>query len=531
MSIMVNLPNRAGHGVPESIDSSGHIVIIGANGSGKTRLGIWIEQHHQNKYPVHRISAQKALTIPEVAQLKNLEQAEKDLIFGRSDQYASVSSKVSNRWGNNPATFLLNDYEKLLSLLFAKSTERDRKHTEQTRQSENYVPVPDAPIDTIAKVWGDIMPQREIKFLDGKILVKKTDDPEYHGKEMSDGERVALYLIGQCLCAPDNSIIIIDEPEIHLHKSLVDKLWNKVEELSRSKKIIYITHDLNFASSRTDSIKIWIKSFSGDYSWTWSEVPVADSLPESMIIEVLGSRKKIMFCEVEAGSIDATIYQIVYPQYHVIPRGGCDKVIESTKALRNNDRLHHLDAVGIIDSDYRAAEEIEALANHGIQTISVAEIENIFCVEGVVRIVADHLGLNPDDSVRKIYQFVSAALTNELELQISSMAERRIQHLLGAFSKSSNELSGLVNGLNATLGRIDVDRIYAECKSEFDLAISSNRLDELLRVYNRKSLPARISSQLGLVSGEYNKLLVRLLKSPKKQDLVLALQHYLPILP
>ncbi|MBE9100864.1 DUF4435 domain-containing protein [Vacuolonema iberomarrocanum] len=531
MSFVIELPNRTGQGDPESIDSSGHIVLIGANGSGKTRLGIWIEQYHQTKYTVHRISAQKALSIPEFAQLKNLEQAEKDLTFGRHDKHAVVDRKVIDRWGNTPATFLLDDYDKLLSLLFAKSAERDRKYTEQSRQAQTYVPVTDAPIDTIVKVWGDIMPHREIKFLDGKVLVKKTDDPEYHGKEMSDGERVALYLIGQCLCARDNSIIIIDEPEIHLHKSLVDKLWNKVEELSQSKTIVYITHDLDFASSRTDANKIWIKSFSGNNTWTWTEVPDEDSLPESMILEVLGSRKKIMFCEGEAGSLDATIYQIAYPDYHVIPRGGCEKVIESTKALRNNEALHHLGAVGIIDSDYRTPEEVLALESHGIQTILVAEIENIFCVEAAVRIVAEHLAQDPDDAVRQVTQFVSTALTNELELQITSMAERRIQYLLGAFSKSSNDKSGLVSGLNVTLEHIDVDRIYGECKLEFDKAIASTSLDKLLRVYNRKSLPSRISGLLGLANGEYKKLLVRLLKSPKQQAVVAALRHYLPSLP
>jgi hypothetical protein len=265
--------------------------------------------------------------------------------------------------------------------------------------------------------------------------------------------------------------------------------------------------------------------------WTWSEVPDEDSLPESMILEVLGSRKKIMFCEGEIGSLDATIYQIAYPNYHVIPRGGCEKVIESTKALRNNASLHHLDAVGVIDSDYRTLEEVSVLVGHGIKTICVAEIENIFCVEAVVRIVADHLAQDPDDAVSKVTHFVSTALTGELELQVSSMAERRIQYLLGAFSKSSNDQSGLVDGLNVTLSRIDIGRIYGECKGEFDRAIASNRLDELLRLYNRKSLPARISGILGLANGEYKKLLVRLLKSPKQQAVVDALQGYLPNLP
>ena len=38
MTFSIELPNRTGVGDPENIDSSGHIALIGANGSGKTRL-------------------------------------------------------------------------------------------------------------------------------------------------------------------------------------------------------------------------------------------------------------------------------------------------------------------------------------------------------------------------------------------------------------------------------------------------------------------------------------------------------------
>lgn len=531
MSLSVTLPNRTGSGAPEQIDFSGHIILVGANGSGKTRLGIWIEEQNQNHCTVHRISAQKALAIPEYAQLMNLEQAEKDLTLGTFAAHASVARKIHDRWGGKPATFLLNDYAKLLSLLFAKSAERDRKHTEETRQTEQYIPVPDSPIDTIVKIWGDIMPHREIKFSDGKVLVNKSDGPVYHGQEMSDGERVALYLIGQCLCAPDNSIIIVDEPEMHLHKSLVDKLWNSIEQLCQAKTIIYITHDLDFASSRVDANKIWLKDYAGDYSWIWTEVPDDDALPESLILEVIGSRKKILFCEGDLGSLDATMYQIAYPQCHVVPRGSCTKVIEATKALRSNTSLHNLEAMGIIDCDYRTSVEISALASQGIITIEVAEIENIFCTERAVRIIAEHLEKDPDLVVSEVTNYISSALTSELEVQISSMAEKRIQYLLCGFSKTSHDKSGLLNGMAATVDRIEIDTIYAECRNAFEGAIESNSLDELLRLYNRKSLPNRISEFFGLTRGEYQKLFVRLMKGPKRQSIMSALQRYMPRIP
>lgn len=531
MSLSITLPNRAGSRDNEQIDFPGHVVIVGANGSGKTRLGVWIEEQQKEPYKAHRISAQKALAIPDYAQLKTLEQAEKDLAFGRSDEHASAERKTHDRWGNNPATFLLSDFDKVISLLFAKEIERDRKHAEQTRQSGIYVPVQDSPIDTIIKVWSDIMPQREIKFLDGKVLVSTTNEQEYHGKGMSDGERVALYLMAQCLCTRDNSLIIVDEPEIHLHKAIVNKLWNKVEELCPTKTIIYITHDLDFAASRVDASKIWLQSYSGTKSWIWAEVPKDDSLPESLILEVLGSRKKILFCEGDAGSLDTTIYQLAYPDYHVIPRGGCENVIESTKALRNNQAFHHTNAVGLVDTDYRSVEEISALSSHGIHTIEVAEIENVFCVESAVRIVADHLELDPNLVVAEVTRYIRKALKKELELQISSMAEKRIQYLLRAFSKESDNKQGLTNGLKTTLDRIDIEAIYAECQSAFDTAIASNSLNDLLRVYNRKSLPTQISGILKQQNGEYAKLLVRLMKGEKQQSIISALKEYIPSLP
>jgi hypothetical protein len=346
----------------------------------------------------------------------------------------------------------------------------------------------------------------------------------------TDGERIALYIMGQCLCAPDNSIVIVDEPEMHLHRSLVDKLWNSIEARSQTKTIIYITHDLDFASSREYAKKLWIKDYSGGHSWVWTEVPDDAALPESLVLEVIGSRKNILFCEGERGSLDSTIYQNAYPHYHVVPRGSCTKVIESTKALRNNESIHHMNAVGIIDRDYRSSEDITALEAQGIHPIAVAEIENIFCVEPVLRIVADHLEKDPDFVVSQVTEYIIDALSHELELQISSMAEKRIEYLFGAFSKTSNDKRGLIEGLEAVCNQIDVEVIYGECKNAFERAMASQSLDELLKVYNRKSLPDRISQFLGLKHGEYPKLLVRLLKGPNRECIISAVRPYMPSL-
>lgn len=522
------LPNRTGEGGNETLHNDNNIVIIGANGSGKTRLGAWIETNMQNNLDVHRISAQRALNIPDFAQIKNLEQAEKMLFYGRENPDARVQHKRGHRWGDNPETHMLNDYNQLLSTLFARTTKRDREHSKATKASQTYVAVDDAPIDVIIQLWQDIMPQREISFEDGKVMVNKVGQAEYHGKQMSDGERVTLYLIGQCLCAPDNSIIIIDEPEIHLHKSLMSRLWNKIEEVCPNKLFVFITHDLDFAASRKDAKKLWIRNYDGAATWIWQEVPEIETIPENLVIEIIGNRKNIIFCEGEKASYDTILYQAAFPDYYIVPRGGCEKVIESTKAVRENPSLHHLQAFGIIDSDYRTAEEINALRDAGIYTINVAEVENLFCIEALLRIVAANQHLNANATVAAVTTFVIKSLTDEFDVQVTNHAQREIQFRLNSYTKVRHTEQGLKDGMAAVLNSIDIEAIYANSRTLYLQAIDENNLEKALRLYNRKNLPKRISPSFGLANNEYANIVVRLLKSDRKAEIVAAIQNFTP---
>jgi recombinational DNA repair ATPase RecF len=51
--------------------SAGPIVVVGANSSGKTQLGWWIEK--RDTANVHRVSAQKSLALPKEVHTRSLE--------------------------------------------------------------------------------------------------------------------------------------------------------------------------------------------------------------------------------------------------------------------------------------------------------------------------------------------------------------------------------------------------------------------------------------------------------------------------
>ena len=45
--------------------------------------------------------------------------------------------------------------------------------------------------------------------------------------------------------------LIIDEPELHVHRSIMDRLWDELEGARPDSVFVFITHDLEFAASRT----------------------------------------------------------------------------------------------------------------------------------------------------------------------------------------------------------------------------------------------------------------------------------------
>lgn len=94
---------------------------------------------------------------------------------------------------------------------------------------------------------------------------------------------------GRIMLAPKNGLIIVDEPEMYLHRTVIDKLWNRLEKERGDCIFIYMTHDLQFATSRI-GVKSWIKSY--EYPSTW-DIQVIDEneIPEQLLMELLGSCK------------------------------------------------------------------------------------------------------------------------------------------------------------------------------------------------------------------------------------------------
>jgi hypothetical protein len=248
------------------------LVVTGANGSGKTRFGAWIEDNNPERQ-VHRIAAQRALNLPELANPMPYDRATAHLYYGRYEpswtELQRRQNKVQTRWGGQPVLQMQSDYEVVVSTLFADETRRNREYTVAARSRLPNAKPPDCNLDILQRIWSAVFPHRELVIGQDRISARiPRSGQEYAGSMMSDGERVALYLLGQVLCAPKGAIVVIDEPEIHLHQAIQSSLWDEAEASRADCTFVYVTHDLEFAASRSAARKIWTKSYDGA-RWDW----------------------------------------------------------------------------------------------------------------------------------------------------------------------------------------------------------------------------------------------------------------------
>ena len=348
-----------------------------------------------------------------------------------------------------------------------------------------------------------------------KIKVKESLE-EYPAYQMSDGEKNILFLIGRVLLASDNAIIIIDEPEMYLHKAIVNKLWDRLENERRDCKFIYLTHDLEFASSRKAN-KYWIKDFQFPSKWEIDPIPEND-IPDSLLMKILGSRKKILFCEGKKSSLDIQIYEILFPNYTIIPLEGCSNVINYTKAF--NKISENSTAIGIVDRDFRTDEQINKFSDENIYVYSVAEIENLFLLEDFIQIFLQNKKERID--IENLKEKVIDKLEKDKELQISNYVTSYINYIFSEeHIKNAKTQTAIKSNFDDFIAKIDIDKLYNKRKEEIERIIKEKDYLEAIKVYNNKGLLKEIEDLLRYKSRKYSDDSLIILKDSEEAQKVL----------
>ena len=486
----ISLPQRI-NGERLTLDATdGPVVIVGANGAGKSRFTANLISSLGSARSfalsaLHGLYVRDAATVSKtsVGQLCS---------DGRID-------RISHDEHNNELELLLGRlmHDEMINLLNYKlsKTEGKRPQLQRTR------------LDQVIELWQEIFPGNRILVESGRFLFSRDNsDDRYSSLRLSDGEQAVIYYIAGVLYAPAGAAIFINSPEIFLNPTIMQALWSRIEMLRPDCTFVYTTHDLEFTSSLVNAKVIWVRDYDpAAVAWDYTVLDDGAALTEDVYSAIIGARKPVLFIEGDGvHSIDSKLYPLIFREFTVKSLGSCNKVIEATRSFNDLNSFHHLDSYGIVDRDRRDEHEVAYLRGKRVMVPEVAEIENILMLEEVIKALAQSRRRDPE----KVFDKVSRAIISQFEQALKQQAlmhtrhrvKRTVEYRVDGRFTNINMLEEHIAGLYK---EIAPRQIYEELCRRFRHYVETGDYASVLKVYNQKSMLS--SSNVAALCGLRNK--------------------------
>lgn len=458
-----------------NIDDS-NITIIGGNGSGKSSFVSLLKYLYNDSMVV--VPAQKLLlfdnTINGVITSKEIDiknMQSQNAIEDQRAQFAYISSSYSGTIFTKMVTAIVN------------TTIRQQDECYKNNKND---------YKTILEKINDVCKKNinvtfKLNFDNYSLDVIDHKGNIYNINSASDGEKAILYYVGNILFANRNSYIVIDEPEIHLNPAVYKKIWDELENERNDCQFIYISHDIDFVISRKNSKWFWMNSFEHPGKWDIKPIEDSNEIPQELMIEIYGSKNKLLFCEGTKKSDDVKIYSSIFEnEYTVIPVGSCEEVKRITKIINTKKSFYKNEAIGIIDYDFRPKEEIVELSEDKIYVTKYNEIEMLLCDEKVINNVCECLN---EEKNKKIENFKNSFYKKieERKEQISvNYIKKYINNILETHKIETNKIEKIKEELKRVLLDIDYEQMNIDILDNINSRINNNNYDEMLYLCNLK---------------------------------------------
>lgn len=479
------LPPRSGdHEAVPVAGQTRRVTLVGANGAGKTRFAM-------------NLLADLGERGVEVSALK--------AIYG-------------SRQPDDAVTF-----ERIMDVLLDE--EAVRLFTAKYGSEGNPAPpAGEGKLERIVREWESVFPDNRILIEYGRLRFARVDaDDRYASARLSDGEKAVIYYLGSALFAPQGAVMVVDHPSMFLNRALVGKVWDIVENMRPDLTMVYVTHNLDFMTSRSrrgESLTVWVKRYdAARREWDYEILPPGGELAAEVYQTIIGTRKPVLFIEGDGiNSIDAKLYPLVFRDYTVKSLGSCNKVIEAVRTFNDLEALHSMASLGIVDRDRRNEHEVAYLRRRGIMVPDVAEIENILMLEEVVRAVASHYGRDENKVFARVKRNIINLFARELEQQALLHTRHRVKvDVEHCIDRRFADIGRLEHHLAALARQINPRAFYNETCSRFRRYADAGDYAGVLLVYNRKSMlsESNVAGLCGVPGGDregYIRAVLRILR-------------------
>lgn len=431
------------------IDNLGSTVIIaGANGSGKTRLkqaivqtlqgqavmDMTIEatrsQEKDNKYFSGKtIEIKKGVSNPILNNYINSRKYGSGRYVGSLVQIDSTRSIQTLRY--NPVNWLggdpddvesvsnyyfspfINRWQDFINYIHQKSASMDKKLADELKKNpkngEKIIAANPDPFEKYKKIFSELLPDKRLLDIDPaqprEFQYKDESGQSLAFNTLSSGEQEVVKILFD-VARKDirHSIIIVDEPELHLHPTLTFKLIETLKNIGEhTNQFIFLTHSADLISTYFSTGNVY---FIDSVQSGANQAHKLSDLNHSHhnIVQLIGQNlglfavgKKLLFVEGENSSIDRltyhTIAQSVDSEIKVIPVGSVFNIMTLNsieEQIRNS--IFGINIYMIRDRDGLSESQISEIEKSGrIKCLKRRHIENYFLDEEILFKVAEQL--------------------------------------------------------------------------------------------------------------------------------------------
>jgi ABC-type cobalamin/Fe3+-siderophores transport system ATPase subunit len=498
-----------------NLESGEVLFVLGANGVGKSKLMHRLYAHSRpnaRKISAHR---QNWFESGSVALTGSQKQSSQTNIGNYDASPTSIWQDAYASERPNVALFDLIDSQNVRARDITAAVDQSDFDLAKTLSKK------DAPLTSI----NDLLRQSNIPITiavnpgEEITATRSNGDSSYSIAQLSDGEKNALLIACEILNAPTGILMLIDEPERHLHKSIISPLLNNLIKLRSDCAFVISTHDVELCTDNPTAKIILVRSCAhqgGNVAhWEADYLENQEEIDDSWRATIVGGRRRILFVEGnEKKSLDRPLYSVVFSDITIVPMVSCRDVEHAVNGIRNANSLHWIKAWGIVDNDHRTANDIARLKGEGIYALDFYSIESIYYHPEIQLRVARRqttlLGGNPNELVEKASERAINIIRAHIPRLAAKVTEKEIrERLLGMLP--SHTAIAIGNSISID---IDVNEFLQQEIVRLTAALDRHDVLTAISHYPVRETGAlnEIVNQLGFQTrGQYEKAVIKLL--------------------
>ncbi|MEZ5885317.1 MAG: AAA family ATPase [Paracoccaceae bacterium] len=498
MTFRLAVPRRVGEPLSLSLEPGQVIFILGANGAGKSSI---LQRFSSENFATsHRISAHRQTWFQSNTQ--NLSPHQKR---NTEQNIKNEDNNTNSRWTDpyaqqraSIAMYDLIDAENVRARLIASAVDSGDLDLAKDISKK------DSPLKIINELFRLSNIPIEISIIENEqVMASRNGGSTYSVAELSDGERNALLIAANVLTTKPGHLLLIDEPERHLHRSIISPLLTLLFAKRNDCAFVVSTHDPMLPLDNAEARTLLLRSceYSGNHAISWDAdlIEPQSDFDEIVLRDILGNRRKLLFVEGTNRSLDKPLYSLLFPNMSVIAKETCRDVETCVSSIRTAQNLHWLAAYGVVDSDQRPAGNIEELRIKGIHALTVYSVESIyycsFIISHVARRQQSVIGGDADIAIKVATESAIDAVGPCIRRLCERVIEWRVrQEIFSKLPKRSDFSSALPIHVN-----IDIPAIIDQEIEKLTEYCNSMNLDRITSSYPVRETPAldRIAQRLG----------------------------------